>query len=107
MPNFINSAKELGVQPEDSNPCRDVTKCEANNGECCLTAHDFSGLGALLDRLEVEGNEVPFVIAATPLLSLTGARPNEILTARWPNAEVDVDRALLLPRDLKAWQKTV
>lgn len=102
---FMSWAEEHGLRPENTNPCRRVKKYAAIKRERYLSGEEFARLGAELDRVDVEGEDSPFVTAALRLLILTGARLNEVLTLQW--SFVDLQRGLLFLPDSKTGQKTI
>ncbi|KAI95187.1 integrase [Rhodomicrobium udaipurense JA643] len=98
-------AEETGLRPENTNPCRKVKKYRAGQRERYLTLEEYARLGEVLDGLERNEEESPFVIAAVRLLALTGARLNEILTLHW--SYVDLQRCMLFLPDSKTGRKPV
>lgn len=102
---FMSWAEEHGLRSENTNPCRRVKKYSTVKRERYLTGEEFARLGAELDRVEAEGEESPFAVAALRLLILTGARLNEVLTLKW--SYVDLQRGLLFLPDSKTGQKSI
>jgi integrase len=97
--------EEYGYRAENSNPCRKIAKYRTRKVERYLSLEEFTRLGRVLDQLADEGGEGIFVVAAVRLLSLTGARLNEILTLKW--SYVDFQRATLFLPDSKTGQKAI
>lgn len=98
-------AAQQGFRTDATNPCRGITKYRPNKLERYLSSTEFARLGQVLDQLERDGEEGPFVLAAIRLLLLTGARLNEILTLEW--AFVDLERDVLRLPDSKTGRKTI
>lgn len=73
-----------GLRADGSNPCRHVPKYREEKRERFLSASELRRLGETLTRLEAEGEESIYVIAAFRLLVLTGCRLSEIQTLKWP-----------------------
>lgn len=72
-----------GLRPDGSNPCRHVSKYREEKRERFLSSSELRHLGRTLTRLEAEGTETVFVIAAFRLLVLTGCRLSEIQNLQW------------------------
>lgn len=72
-----------GLRPDGSNPCRHVPKYREEKRERYLSPTELRRLGETLSRLEAEGRESVFVVAAFRLLILTGCRLGEIQTLQW------------------------
>lgn len=102
---FMSWCEEHGYRAENSNPCRRIAKYRARKVERYLSLEEFARLGRVLDQLAEEGGEGVFVVAAVRLLSLSGARLNEILTLKW--TYVDFQRSMLFLPDSKTGQKTI
>lgn len=98
-------AEHCGYRPEKSNPCFGLTKFRESKRQRYLSSDELSRLGAVLTKVESEGAENLYVIAAIRLLMLTGARLNEILTLKW--SYVHADRRVLLLPDSKTGQKQI
>lgn len=105
LSSLMNWAEEHDFRPQDTNPCRRVTRYPQNNRERFLQPDELARLGAALDQAEQEKIATPSAIAALRLLIFTGARLSEILSLRW--SYVDFDRRALLLPDSKTGQKTV
>ncbi len=102
---LMNWAELQGIRPENTNPCRMVPKFKENKRQRFLSNDEVAKLGKVLDTLESEQTESPFVIAAVRLLLLTGARLSEILTLKWNY--VDLQRSYISLPDSKTGQKPV
>lgn len=113
---MFNLAESWGLRPENSNPVRHVGRYPERKMERYLSSAEMAALGAVLKRAETErigkrkdqvgaGGENPYLIAAIRLLSLTGARRSEILTAKWEY--LDAERAVLRLPDSKSGAKAV
>lgn len=102
---LMSWAEEHGLRPERSNPCFAIKKYRENKRQRYLSHEEFRRLGAVLNEVEREGGEAPYVVAAIRLLMLTGARVGEILTLKW--SYVDLERGLMLLPDSKTGQKTI
>lgn len=92
-------AESVGERPEQSNPCRSVTRFPERARERMLNAEELARLGAALDRAERGWSDEELAgeaarrrratpedwraVAAFRLLIFTGARLSEILTLRW------------------------
>lgn len=71
-------AEKNGLRPAGPNPCRHIDKNKETKRERFLSPQELARLGkALADEQRV------YVVAAVRLLLFTGARLNEILSARW------------------------
>lgn len=102
---MFNLAEFWGWRPENSNPCRLVSKYPENPRQRFLSEDEFQRLGEVLSTAENDGLESPYAIAAIRLLLLTGARLSEILTLRWK--WVDLERGFLMLPDSKTGQKAI
>jgi integrase len=102
---FFGWAEKHGLRPDGSNPCRHVGKYPEGRRERFLSQTELARLGDTLRAAEREKNCSPWVIAAVRLLTLTGARRNEILTLRWEYVSEELE-SLLLP-DSKTGRKAI
>ena len=102
---FFGWAEKHGLRPDGSNPCRHVEKYREGRRERFLSQAELGRLGDALREAEQEKSCSPWVIAAIRLLTLTGARRNEILTLRWEHVSEEHE-SLLLP-DSKTGRKVV
>jgi integrase len=102
---FFGWAEKHGLRPDGSNPCRHVEKYREGRRERFLSQAELGRLGDALREAEQEKSCSPWIIAAIRLLTLTGARRNEILTLRWEHVSEEHE-SLLLP-DSKTGRKTI
>jgi integrase len=102
---FFGWAEKHGLRPDASNPCRHVEKYREGRRERFLSQAELGRLGDALREAEHEKSCSPWVIAAIRLLTLTGARRNEILTLRWEHVSEEHE-SLLLP-DSKTGRKAI
>lgn len=120
-----NWASDRDEIPQGTNPAVGVDRYKEQGRERYLSVEEMGRLGDVLRQAETnglaweitkpaskhlpKGNKLrlidPFAIGAIRLLILTGARLNEILTAKWE--WVDWDRGLLLLPDSKTGRKTL
>ena len=76
-------ARDWGIAPEDSHPCRSIPMNPKHSRERFLTDAEFTRLGQVLDEVSGKGSRVSTgAVATIPLLMLTGCRRSEILTLR-------------------------
>jgi integrase len=101
----LNQAELWGLRPDATNPCRHVKKYREERRERFLSPEELQRLGKVLDELDREGLESPYVTAAIRLLLFTGCRLSEILTLHWEHVDVD-GRVIRLP-DSKTGAKLV
>jgi len=102
---LLNWAEKHGLRPDGSNPCRHVEKYREGRRERFLSQVELGRLGDALREAEETKSCSPWVVAAIRLLTLTGARRNEILTLRWEHVNEE-HGSLMLP-DSKTGRKTV
>ena len=93
---LFNLAEGWGIRPDGSNPCRHREKFKEQARDRHLTAAELSRLGDALRQGLASQAETPHMVAAIQLLLLTGARLNELLTARWEWVDFDA-RVIRLP----------
>lgn len=86
------------------NPVRGLKRYKDNRRERFLSAAEMARLGDVLARLEQDGGD-PRHVAIIRLLTLTGARKNEIAQLRW--REVDLEGGLLRLKDSKTGPKVI
>jgi integrase len=87
------------------NPCRSLDRFEERPREDRFSLADLAALGGALDRL-AECGRIPRRIALlVRLIALTGCRPGEVKSLRWP--DLDPDRHLLRLRDTKTGDRSV
>ena len=102
---FFGWAEKHGLRPDGSNPCRHVEKYREGRRERFLSQAELSRLGDALREAEQDKTCSPWVIAAIRLLTLTGARRNEILTLQWEHVSEE-HGCLMLPNS-KTGRKAV
>jgi integrase len=102
---FFGWAEKHGLRPDGSNPCRHVEKYREGRRERFLSQAELGRLGDALREAEQDKTCSPWVIAAIRLLTLTGARRNEILTLQWDH--VSEEHGCLMLPDSKTGRKAV
>ncbi|HAU29491.1 MAG TPA: integrase [Rhodospirillaceae bacterium] len=102
---MFNLAELWGFRPDNSNPCRHVSKYPERKLERYLTKEEFKGLGAQLQEKKLEKGMGPIIAAIIELLIFTGCRRDEILTLKWDDVSCN-DRCLYL-KDSKTGAKIV
>ena len=102
---MMNLAESWGLRPMNSNPCTNIEKFKEEKRKRFLDADEFSRLGAALNEAEAAGREPLQALQAIRLLIFTGARLNEILTARW--SYLKRDRGVLELPDSKTGFKQI
>lgn len=93
-------AEKNGLRPVGPNPCRHLEKNEETKRERFLSPQELARLGNAL-----AGEPRIYVVAAIRLLLFTGARLNEILSARWD--WVNFERGTIRLPDSKTGAKTL
>jgi integrase len=102
----FSEAQAAGYLPEAwANPARNIKRYAERKRERFLDEAELTRLGDALRTAESEESEAPYAIAAIRLLLLTGARRDEILSARWE--WIDFQRGLLNLPDSKTGSKAV
>jgi integrase len=102
---FFGWAEKHGLRPDGSNPCRHVEKYREGRRERFLSQAELARLGDALREAEQCNSCSPWVIVAIRLLTLTGARRNEILTLQWEH--VSEEHGCLMLPDSKTGRKAV
>ena len=102
---FFGWAEKHGLRPDGSNPCRHVDKYREGRRERFLSQAELGRLGDALREAEQDKSCSPWVVAAIRLLTLTGARRNEILTLQW--GHVSEEHGCLMLPDSKTGRKAV
>ena len=74
---------DAGLVPKDLNPAARIDKFAENERVCELSDDEWDRLVDALDRAENELGVMPSAVLAIRLYLLTGARRDEIRTARW------------------------
>jgi integrase len=93
------------LRPSGSNPCRHVQKFKETARTRFLSPLELERLGVAMRELVASRDLSPSAANAIRLLLLTGARLNEVLSARWQ--WVDFERHLLALPDSKTGAKPV
>jgi len=83
MSKMFSLAELWGLRQDGSNPCRLIPKYREERKERFLDAEELARLSEVLNTVEANGSESPFVTAAFRLLILTGCRHGEIQKLRW------------------------
>lgn len=102
---FFNWCEKNGFRKDHTNPALHVDRFKEEKRKRYLSEAELARLGEVLAEEERREGVNPFVIAAIRLLSLTGARLNEILTLRWEH--VDTENHILRLPDSKTGAKTI
>ena len=102
---FFNWAEKNGFRDDGSNPCHHVEKFREARRERFLSQVELANLGKALNDAELNNLASPWIVAAIRLLSLTGARLNEILTLKWEY--VDFENGCIRLPDSKTGAKTI
>ncbi len=102
---LMSWAQQSNLKESTVNPVVGIKRFKENKKERYLSMDEFKALGDLLTRLEADGSESPYVIAALRLYLFTGARRGEILELQWKH--VDLDAGVLRLPDSKTGQKYI
>jgi integrase len=102
---LMTLAEAWGWRDQGTNPCRYVERFREEARERYLSADEIGRIGAAMTEMLAAGDIYPESAAAVRLLLLTGARLNEILTARWD--WVDVERRVINLPDSKTGKKPI
>lgn len=102
---LFNLAERWGFRADGTNPVRHLEKCPEQARQRYLSKEEIGRLGDALKEGLAAQTETPYMVAAIRLLLLTGARLNEILTARWE--WVDLERRVIELPDSKTGRKTL
>ena len=102
---FFGWAEKHGLRADGSNPCRHVEKYREGRRERFLSQAELARLGDSLREAEQDKSCSPWVVAAIRLLTLTGARRNEILTLQWEH--VSEEHGCLMLPDSKTGRKAI
>jgi integrase len=98
-------AEVHGFRPEHTNPCRKIEKYKEHSRERFLSPRELYRLARVLAVAERCGAVTPWTAGAIRLLIFTGARLNEVLTARWDWVNL-TEGTLALP-DSKTGKKVI
>lgn len=101
----LNLAELWGYRPDHSNPCRHIKKFAEKKRDRFLSPEEILRLMEILEKEELENQELPSAIYAIRLLLLTGCRLNEILTLRWQ--DIDFTKKCLNLADSKTGKRIV
>jgi integrase len=101
MSKMMSLSEQLGLRPDNSNPCRNVEKFAERKRERFLSADELSRLGDVLTRYDGS----PYYAAAIKLLVFTGARLGEVLGLQWQ--WIDFERGETRLPDSKTGAKTI
>ena len=102
---MMSLAEAWGMRGENSNPCRHVDKFKEEARRRYLNAAELACLGTAIRNGQQTGTINVYAAAAIQLLLLTGARLNEMLSARWQ--WVDWDRRVINLPDSKTGAKPI
>lgn len=80
---LMSLAEAWEWRAQGTNPCKHVTRFEEKSRTRYITPAELKRLGASLPKLAADGTISQSARNAIELLLLTGARLNEILTAKW------------------------
>jgi len=93
------------LRPAGSNPCRHVDKFKETPRTRFLGSSELTRLGEAMRTMVASAELSPGAANAIRLLLLTGARLNEVLTAKWE--WLDAERCILALPDSKTGAKPV
>lgn len=102
---LLSLAEAWEWRAQGANPCKHVARFEERPRTRYLRTIELKRLGIALPKLEADGIITPTARNAIELLLLTGARLNEILTAKWQ--WVDLKKSVLNLPDSKTGAKPV
>jgi hypothetical protein len=86
---MFNLAELWGLRPDNTNPCRHLSKYKEHKRERYLSAEEMRRLGETLRMVEEARLCSAFAVAAFRLLILTGARLGEIRDCKWEYVRLD------------------
>ena len=101
----MNLAEFWGYREDFSNPCRHIQKYKEESRERYLSENELERLGNVLKSFQTLHKMNLYIVGAIRLLLLTGARVNEIITAKWE--WVDFDRRVINLPDSKTGKKAL
>jgi integrase len=102
---MMSLAETWGIRALNSNPCQHVQKFKEEARRRYLNAAELTRLGTALRSGREKGTIGVYAASAIQLLLLTGARLNEMLSARWQ--WVDWDRRVINLPDSKTGAKPI
>ena len=86
---MFNLAELWGLRPDNTNPCRHLSKYKEHKRERYLSAEEMRRLGETLRMAEEARLCSSYAVAAFRLLILTGARLGEIRDCKWEYVRLD------------------
>lgn len=105
LSHLMNMAEMWEWRVPGSNPCKHISRFQEEHRTRYLSMDEIGRLGAALKKLTRNGDLSETGADAIRLLLFTGARLNEVLTAKW--AWVDKHRRVLNLPDSKTGAKSV
>ncbi len=96
---LLSFAEDVGLRPQQSNPCRRVEMFREGKRERFLSEAEIGRAAEGIAAAERAGRIGPHAAAGLRLALLTGARSGEIRAAKW--AHVDWDRRIIRLPDSK------
>ena len=102
---FFNWCEGEDIRPNNSNPCKGVSKYKEKSHKRFLSPDEQIKLAEALSASEGSRFYNPYAVAAIRLLAFTGARKSEILTLQW--AWVDFENKRLNLPDSKTGEKSI
>ena len=102
---FFNWCEKFGYREDGKNPCRHIDKFKETPRQRFLSQKEQVRLGEILEQVRLEKVISEYAIYAIRLLSLTGARLNEILTLKWEY--INWERGTLELPDSKTGAKSI
>lgn len=105
MSRLMTLAEVWELRPAGTNPCQHIERFKETPRNRYLGADELERLGEAMRVMVDDGRLAPSAANAVRLLLLTGARLNEILTAKWD--WVDFSRRILALPDSKTGAKPV
>lgn len=98
-------AESWGLRTEGTKPCRMVKRYKENRRQRYQSGDELARLGQVLDKVESEGRESPYVVGAIRMLIFSGMRLGEVLRLRWDY--IDFEKALINLPTSKTGPKTL
>ena len=100
---LFSLAERWDWRAQGTNPCKHIDRFPEESRERFLKLEELTAIGSAMEQLQSEGKITGNVVAAIQLLLLTGARLNEVLTAKWE--WVDFDKGIIALPDSKTGKK--